>query len=338
MSRLFIHVRPRPRLLAGVTALVAVSLLAACGGGSDSVSPQAVATSTKVDLSGVTLRVADQVGQTKAILEAAGVLKDAPYKIEWSDFAAAAPLLQALRANAADIGPAGDAPILNAIGAGAPLKIVSVTRTAAKAVAVIVPKDSPIHTVADLKGKTVSPTTKGSVGHYLLLGALKEAGLSPGDVTISFLTPQAATAAFDSKQLDAWVTWDPYVALEEQKGATIIRDGVGISSGLGFTVASEQAAGDRIKRAAIADFLARQSKAFDWSNTNRADFAKLFASLTKLPEPVALAVANRRTVTSPPIDDTVIKDLQKAADVYTDAGVIDHKIDVAPYFLHSLAS
>ncbi|WP_322777842.1 ABC transporter substrate-binding protein [Frankia sp. Cas4] len=338
MSRLFIHVRPRPRLLAGVTALVAVSLLAACGGGSDSASPKAAVTSAKVDLSGVTLRVADQVGQTKAILEAAGVLKDAPYKIEWSDFSAAAPLLQALRANAVDIGPAGDAPTLNAIGAGAPLKIVGVTRSSARAVAVLVPKDSPIHTVADLKGKTVSPTTKGSVGHYLLLGALKEAGLRPDDVTISFLTPQAASAAFDSKQIDAWTTWDPYVALAEQKGAHIIRDGVGISSGLGFTVASDQAAGDSAKRAAIADFLARQTKAFDWSNTNKADFAALFASLTKLPEPVATVVANRRTVESPPIDDVIIKKLQETADVYTEAGVIDHKLDVAPYFVRSLTS
>ncbi len=334
MPRLF--ARSRPRLLVGAAALATVFVIAACGGGSGSASPKAAATNAKIDLSGVTLHVADQVGQSKAIFEAAGVLKDTPYKIEWSDFSAAAPLLQALRANAADIGPAGDAPTLNAIGAGAPLKIVSVTRTSAKAVAVLVPKDSPIHTVADLKGKTVSPTTKGSVGHYLLLGALKEAGLTPNDVNISFLAPQAASAAFDSRQIDAWVTWDPYVALAEQKGARIIRDGVGISSGLGFTVASEQAAGDATKRAAIADFLTRQTKAFDWSNTNRADFAKLFASLTKLPEPVATAVANRRTVESPPIDDTIIKTLQVTADVYTEAGVIDHKLDVAPFFVRSL--
>ncbi|WP_239394254.1 ABC transporter substrate-binding protein [Frankia sp. CiP3] len=335
-TRLVTH--HKPRLLAGITALAAVSLLAACGGGSDSAAPKSSATTgARADLSGVTLRIADQVGQTKAILEAAGVLKDVPYRIEWSDFPAAAPLLQALRANAADIGPAGDAPVLNAIGAGAPLKIVGVTQTSAKAVAVLVPKDSPIRTVADLKGKTVSPTTKGSVGHYLLLGALKEAGLTPHDVTISFLTPPAATAAFDSGQIDAWATWDPYIALSEQKGARIIRDGTGISSGLGFTVASEQAAGDPARRAAIADFLLRQARAFDWSNTNKADFTRLFASLTKLPEPVAAAVTNRRTVTAPPIDDTIIKQLQETSDVYTEAGVIDHRLDVAPFFVRSLA-
>ncbi len=64
----------------------------------------------------------------------------------------------------------------------------------------------------------------------------------------------------------------------------------------------------------------------------------MFASLTKLPEPVATVVANRRTVESPPIDDVIIKKLQETADVYTEAGVIDHKLDVAPYFVRSLTS
>ncbi len=330
--------RPRPRLIAGIVALAALSLAVACGGGSDSSDAKSPAAGATPDLSGVTLRVAEQVGQLKAVVEASGVLKGAPYKVEWSDFSAAAPLLQALRANAADIGGAGDAPVLASIGSGAPLKIVGATRNSAKGVALLVHKDSPIQSVAELKGKTVSATTKGSVGHFLLLGALKEAGLTPNDVQISFLSPQAAGAAFDSNQIAAWATWDPYIALSEAKGARVIRDGAGISAGLGFTVGSEQALGDPAKRAAIADFLTRQGKAYEWSNTNKEAFTKLFASLTKLPEPVAATVVGRRNVAVVPIDDTVVKDLQSTSDVYTEAGVLDKKLDVASFLLRSLSS
>ncbi|AEH07836.1 MULTISPECIES: ABC transporter substrate-binding protein [Protofrankia] len=335
MSRL--STRPKSRLLAGVVALVALLLAVACGGGSD--APQAATPAGAApDLSGVTLRVADQVGQNKAVLEASGALKGAPYKIEWSDFSAAAPLLQALRANAADIGGAGDAPVLSSLGSGAPLKVVGASRVSPRGVALLVSKDSPIHSVAELKGKTVSPTTKGSVGHYLLLGALREAGLAPNDVEISFLTPQAAGAAFDSNQIAAWATWDPYIALSEAKGARILRDGSGISAGLGFTVASQQALEDPAKRAAIADFLVRQGRAYAWTNTNKEAFTTLFASLTKLPEPVAATVVGRRNMLAVPIDDTVVKDLQRTADIYTEAGVLDKKLDVASFLVRSLSN
>ncbi|WP_261559092.1 ABC transporter substrate-binding protein [Frankia tisae] len=338
MSRVFKLLGSRLRVgVAALVAVVAVLAVAACGSGADNV-PAATTADARPDLSHVTLRVADQVGQLKALLGASGVLKDVPYKIEWSDFSAAAPLLQALRAGAADIGQAGDAPILNALGGGAPLKIVGATRASARGVAVLVPKDSPIRTVADLRGRTVSPTTEGSIGHYLLLGALKEAGLTPDDLKISFLAPPAASAAFDARRIDAWVTWDPYVALAERKGARVVRDGEGINSGLGFVVATKDAVGDAATRAAIADFLTRQRNAFTWSTQHQDEFAKIFASLTKLPEPVALDVVRRRQWSAPPIDDGIIGQFQKSADVYASAGVIEKKLDVTPFFVRSLTS
>ncbi|ONH59809.1 aliphatic sulfonate ABC transporter substrate-binding protein [Frankia sp. CcI49] len=338
MVRVFRLLGSRLRVgVAALVAVVAVVAVTACGSDSDD-APAATTATGRPDLSGVTLRVADQVGQLKALLEASGVLADVPYKIEWSDFSAAAPLLQALRAGAADIGQAGDAPILNALGAGAPLKVVGAARTSPKGVAILVPKDSPIRTVADLRGKTVSPSTEGSIGHYLLLGALKEAGLTPDDLTISFLAPPAASAAFDAHQIDAWVTWDPYVALAERKGARIVRDGEGINSGLGFVVATEDAVEDAGTKAAIADFLTRQRNAFIWSNQHQGEFSKIFASLTKLPEPVALDVLRRRQWSAPPIDDQIVSQFQKSADVYAEAGVLEKKLDVKPFFVRSLTS
>ncbi|NED62805.1 ABC transporter substrate-binding protein, partial [Streptomyces sp. SID10244] len=119
----------------------------------------------------------------------------------------------------------GDAPFINALAAGAKISAISATKASgANGLAIIVPQNSPIHSVADLRGKTVSPTTQGSIGHYELLAALKEASVSAQDTTISFLDPVNAAAAFKSGDIDAWSTWDPYTAVAQvEDHARIIR-------------------------------------------------------------------------------------------------------------------
>ncbi|GAB2860042.1 ABC transporter substrate-binding protein [Actinocorallia aurea] len=66
-----------------------------------------------------------------------------------------------------------------------------------------------INSIADLKGKTVS-AEQGTVDHYLLLLALKKAGLSPTDITFKPLTTDAAAAAFAAKQVDAVGVFAPF--------------------------------------------------------------------------------------------------------------------------------
>ena len=68
------------------------------------------------------MRVGDQKGNSQAVMEAAGVLKDVPYKIEWKEFPAAAPLLEALGAGAIETGLVGDAPFTFAAAANVPVK------------------------------------------------------------------------------------------------------------------------------------------------------------------------------------------------------------------------
>jgi sulfonate transport system substrate-binding protein len=76
-----------------------------------------------------TLRVGDQKGNSQAVMEAAGVLKDVPYKIEWKEFAAAAPLLEALSAGAIETGLVGDAPLTFAAAANVPAKAIGAIPT-----------------------------------------------------------------------------------------------------------------------------------------------------------------------------------------------------------------
>jgi sulfonate transport system substrate-binding protein len=82
------------------------------------------------------------------------------------------------------------------------------------AVAVIVREDSPIKTLADLRGGTVG-TTKGSASHCLLVRSLDQAGLALGDIHPAFLDPPDAAAAFQTGHIDAWAIYDPFLALTQ---------------------------------------------------------------------------------------------------------------------------
>src|SRR5437660_11939658 len=111
-----------------------------------------------------TLRVGDQKGNSQAVMEAAGVLKDVPYKIEWKEFPAAAPLLEALGAGAIETGLVGDAPFTFAAAANVPVKAIGAIRQSREGLAILVPRESRIHGFEDLKGKKIA-TGRGSIGH-----------------------------------------------------------------------------------------------------------------------------------------------------------------------------
>ena len=102
-----------------------------------------------------TLRVGDQKGNSQAVMEAAGVLKDVPYKIEWKEFPAAAPLLEALGAGAIETGLVGDAPFTFAAAANVPVKAIAAVRQSRDGLAVLVPEQSPIKSFDDLRGKAL---------------------------------------------------------------------------------------------------------------------------------------------------------------------------------------
>ncbi|MGU3735376.1 ABC transporter substrate-binding protein, partial [Pseudomonas aeruginosa] len=136
----------------------------------------------------ISLRLGDVKGDRYAALRASGELDDLPYKLEMSAFPSGAPVLEALNAGALDIGFTGDIPFLFVYAAGAPLKAVGAWRFNPATVALVVGKDSPIRSVAGLKGKRIA-VNRGGWGHFLALGALRRAGLGPQDVSFSFLGP-----------------------------------------------------------------------------------------------------------------------------------------------------
>jgi sulfonate transport system substrate-binding protein len=273
------------------------------------------------------LRVGDQKGNSQAVMQAAGVLKDVPYKIEWKEFPAAAPLLEALGAGAIDTGLVGDAPFTFAAAADVPVKAIGTIRQSRDGLAILVPRDSKIHSFEDLKGKKIA-TGRGSIGHQLILAALESHGWSVNDVQIVYLAPSDAKIAYTQGSVDAWSTWEPYVSQEEvlfQAQRVITAEG--ITPGLGFQVASPDAIRD--KRAALEDFLHRLTAARAWSLNNVGAYAETWGRLMNIPPSVPQNWLSRAKIHVTAIDDGVVADEQKTIDLYFRSGLIKKKLNAA---------
>ncbi|TNC09878.1 ABC transporter substrate-binding protein [Methylobacterium terricola] len=276
------------------------------------------------------LRVGDQKGGSRALMEAAGVLDGLPYRLEWREFPAAAPLLEALNAGAIDSGIAGDAPFTFAAAAGAPIKAIFAIRQEQAGLAVLVRPDSPVRSFADLRGKRIA-TGRGSIGHMLVLAQAERAGWGPGDVAPSFLLPADAQMALTSGAIDAWATWEPYTSQLEISGrARIVADGRGLTPGLSFQIARDDAIAG--KRPALEDFVRRLARARVWGTAHPEAFARRWSALIGLPEAVPLAWFRRADIRPAPIDDAVIADEQRVADLYHRAGLIPRRLDAAGVF------
>lgn len=274
----------------------------------------------------VTLRVGDQKGGNRALLEIAGLARDLPYKIEWSEFPAAAPILEALNAGALDFGYTGDLAFLTVYAADAPIKAIGGTRSDARTQAILVRQDSPIKSIADLRGKRLAGT-RGGWGQFLIDATLEKAGNGINDATFAPLGPVDAKIALVAGSIDGWAVWEPYVSYATLKdNARVVADGAGLTPTITFYVASDQAIAT--KRAAVQDLVQRLNKARLWSLDHVAEYARATAELTKLPEDVLLSAYTAQATSAIVIDAGVVKEIQEASDRATRYGILARTLDV----------
>lgn len=263
----------------------------------------------------VQLKIADQKGNMRAQLEAADALKDLPYQIQWSEFPAAAPLAEALNAGAVDAGIIGDAPLLFALAAGAPVKAIAVDKSDPFGTALIVSEGSSLKTAQDLKGKQIA-TGRGSIGHFVALKALVQAGLTEKDVSFRFLGPVDAKVALANGSVDIWATWEPYTALAEIAGDKVLINGRGLWAGNSFLAATDTALNDPGKRQALQDYLNRLSQAQVWANQHVDAYSATLAKIIGFPQEAAKLSFARRKLAWQAIDSATIEQQQATADFY----------------------
>lgn len=327
MNRAFYHLRVKVcqgfylLLLPGL--LILSLTLISCSADTQNTGNQANGLKTKVvhigyQSSGDLVRI---TGVLEKRLQSLGV------SVQWSQFAAGPQLMEAMNVGKIDVGSVGETPPIFAQAAGTNLVYIASNKpSAGTSSGIVVQNNSPIRSVAELKGQKII-FQRGSGSHYLLVKALEEVGLKYSDVQALSLPPSEASAAFSQQKIDAWVTWDPYLALAQITGsARLLRDGSGISTQGGFYIAARKFATENSELVQL--ILEEIDKLGKWAENNPSEVVKLIAPQIKLDEEILTLMVKRRTYGLRPITPTLMENQQRIADLFAEQKIIPKPINI----------
>lgn len=245
--------------------------------------------------------------------------------VKWVEFSSGPPLLEAINVGSVDFGAVGDSPPIFAQAAGAAI-VYAAGSPITNGQGILVPKESPIRTIADLKGKRIG-FTKGSSAHNLVVQTLEKAGLTYIDITPVYLTPPDAGPAFANGSIEAWAIWDPYFAIGEAKqNGRILVNAYEVTKTNAFYIANRDFAKNsgRIVQQTIDGLL----KAAAWAEANRPEVAKSLTAVTGIPPEIQTIAANRASFTIGAITEEIIVTQQGVADRFHRLGLIPKAINV----------
>jgi sulfonate transport system substrate-binding protein len=259
-------------------------------------------------------------------------LSEQSAKAEWKEFKHGPALLEAINADEVDIGHVGETPPVFAQAGGVPFVYIATDPPAPKAEAIVVRKDSPVKTIADLKGKKIA-LNRGSNVHFLLVKALEKVNLTLKDVEVVYLAPGDARPAFDSGQVDAWVIWDPFLASAELAGARIIANGEGLVDNHLFYVARRSFAEKHpeLVRLVLEEYQALST----WESQNAEESARISAESSGIAYDALLKSEKRLSFGLRPITPEILAKQQIIADTFRKLELIPKEIRTADAFLPS---
>ena len=286
---------------------------------------------TPVACNAETLRIGYQkAASTLVLLKAHGTLEKKlsllNVDVKWLEFAAGPQLLEGLNLGSIDFGYVGEVPPVFALAAGAPLVYTAYEPPTPEAEGILVPKDSPVRTVADLKGKKIA-FNKGSDVHWLVVKALADAGLKYSDVQPAYLAPADARAAFQNGAIDAWAIWDPFfVAAQRQLGARVLTTAKGIVNRHQYFVSTRNFSE---KNAQIVKIVMQElGEVGEWVRENYAQAANELAPIQGLEPDIIEASLRHYEHIYKPIDASVLADQQRIADTFYELKLIPQKLTV----------
>ena len=312
--------------------LLQSGVLAAAGLGTLTLAPGRVFAATQREL-----RVGNQKGLL-SLLKGRGTLEKrlAPLgvSVKWVEFVAGPVQLEALNVGSIDFGDVGEAPPIFSQAAGSPLVYVAATVARPSVEAVLVPKQSPIHAVGDLKGKRIA-LNKGSNVHYFLVKLLEKNGLHYSDITPVWLSPPDARAAFEKGAIDAWAIWEPFLAAAEKTlPVRIMADASGVVKNRAYYFSSKDYAQ---KNTDVLNIIIDELGKLDvWARANPDALGTELAAVLGLPKQVADVVVSRSAFGTEAITPAIIAEQQQIADTFFDLKLLPKKIlvkDAAPPWL-----
>lgn len=334
----------RKRVLAAGMALCSSVVLGSWGAAASATTAPARATltSSKVDLSGVTLRLGQITPIESAEIQASGVLNGTPYQVSWSTFLGPAPLMTALLANDVDAGiNFGDVSVTLANAdsgtawtkADAPVKTIAVEDSVTPPYETIATTSSGITKLSQIKGKRFAYDPGGNIQAQYLLD-LKKAKLTPSDVSPVVIQAATLESTFQAGATDVESTsTSTALPLVEAGTARVIatQKSVGLP-GLDAFVASAQALQDPAKKAAFANLLTRLSKFYAWYAKHTSTVAGLLESVNNVPTQYAEQEAKLGESYFIPTTPAVLAEEQNLASTLVEGGVITTKVEVAAQY------
>ena len=246
--------------------------------------------------------------------------------VKWVFSAGSNRALEYLNAGSIDIGSSAGLAALLAKANGNPIKTPYIF-SRPEWTALVVPRDSPIKTLADLKGKKVA-ATKGTDPYLFLLRALHAVGLKRTDIEHVALQHADGRAALEQGRVDAWAGLDPLMAASElDRGSRLLYRNVAFNT-YGFLNVREEVLAkspNEVKRV-----LAGYERARLWILANTTEAAKILADEAKVSLQVALLQIKLRTdLSNPQPSAEHVKALQAAAPILLDEGLVKPGTDLA---------
>lgn len=258
------------------------------------------------------------------------VLNEQGVKVSWHEFPNGLPLLESLNVGNVDFSAdvADTVPVF-AQAAGARLVYVAQEAPSPTAQAVLVQDQSAITNVADLKGKRVA-VVKGSGGHYLLVRALQQAGLSFADIRPSYLTPADGRAAFENGNVDAWVVWEPFLssARTQLQTRTLIDGRDGLADYQRYYLSSVAFAEKHPE--VVQTLFEELRKGGEWLRANPQEGAEILAPLWGGLDPKIVEVGNgNRSYEVRLVQRDSLAEQQRIADAFHAEGLLPVQVDAA---------
>src|SRR6185437_6859009 len=255
--------------------------------------------------------------------------------IKWIEFTSGPPLLEAMSIGSVDLGAVGDTPPIFAQAANANIVYVAGSRIT-NGQGILVPANSPIRTIADLKGKRVG-FTKGSSAHNIVLQTLEKAGLTYADITPVYLTPPDAGPAFANGSIDAWAIWDPYFAIgEARQNGRILVNAFEITKTNSFYIANRDFA--RNHGAILQQIIDVTTATAKWAESHRDEVAQSLSTVTGIPRDIQTIAANRSAFAVGPVTEDIIATQQGVADRFYKLGLIPKPVVVRDAVWNPVAS
>lgn len=243
--------------------------------------------------------------------------------VKWVEFSSGPPMMEAMNVGSVDYGGVGDSPPVFAQAAGAAI-VYAAGQPVTNGQGILVPKDSPIRVIADLKGKRVG-FTKGSSAHNVVVQTLEKAGLTYADITPVYLTPPDAGPAFANGSIEAWAIWDPYFAIgETRQNGRVLINAREVTRTNSFYIANRDFAKNH--GAILQQIVDVTTATGQWAEQHRDEVAKSLAAITGVPLDIQTVAADRANFVIGSVTDDIVATQQGVADRFFKLGLIPKPI------------